>query len=66
MSPAMRYRTAALLLMALFALGGSQARPALAAPLIADLSNHLIAITTGLSAYSALAAIGSWPNLTYR
>lgn len=54
MSPAMRCRTAALLLMALFALGGSQARPALAAPLIADLSNHLIAITTGFAGTDVL------------
>jgi uncharacterized protein (TIGR02186 family) len=44
----------ALLLGALFALAGSQARPALAAPLIADLSKHLIAITTGFSGTDVL------------
>jgi uncharacterized protein (TIGR02186 family) len=47
-------RTAALLLIALFALAGSQGRPALAAPLVADLSNHLIAITTGFAGTDVL------------
>lgn len=47
-------RTAALLLFALFALAGSQSRPALAAPLIADLSDHLIAITTGFAGTDVL------------
>lgn len=49
-----RYRTAALLLVALFALAGSQARPAVAAPLIADLSDHLIAITAGFAGTDVL------------
>jgi uncharacterized protein (TIGR02186 family) len=48
------YRTAALLVAALFALAGSQGRPAQAAPLIADLSNHLIAITTGFAGTDVL------------
>jgi uncharacterized protein (TIGR02186 family) len=50
----LRYRTAALLLLALLGLAGSQARPAQAAPLIADLSNHLIAITTGFAGTDVL------------
>jgi uncharacterized protein (TIGR02186 family) len=49
-----RCRAAVLLLLALFALAGSQARPAIAAPLIADLSNHLIAITTGFAGADVL------------
>lgn len=43
-----------LLVAALLGLAGSDARPAWAAPLIADLSNHLIAITTGFAGTDVL------------
>jgi uncharacterized protein (TIGR02186 family) len=49
-----RWQAPALLLLALLALAGSQSRPAQAAPLIADLSNHLIAITTGFAGTDVL------------